>query len=253
MPGANDYDKYAAMRQKELQQGTKLPHRYVEKPAMQKLLPDLKGKRVLMLGCGTGEESAMLSEVGAAELTGIDISAESIKLARKTYPQHTFQVGDMHQLDFPDGHFDFVYSSLTIHYSAEPEKVYAEIHRVLTPDGSLQFSVGHPLRWASETIDIDGASSRILGFSCKEDSPRLYGTYSTLSKHSDTFSSGEVLEFWVGPPSLHFNLLKQSGFAVQEFVETRAIEECREVDPYYYERFHEFPQFMVYVANKPSN
>ncbi|TAH33544.1 class I SAM-dependent methyltransferase [Candidatus Saccharibacteria bacterium] len=120
----NDYDAYAAERQEELKKGLKLPHRYVEKPAMKSLLPDLRGKEVLLLGCGTGEETMMLEEFGAASMIGVDLSEGSVRLARETYPAHSFQTMDMHSLDFPDESFDFVYSSLTIHYSPEPLKVY---------------------------------------------------------------------------------------------------------------------------------
>ena len=64
----NDYDKFAKERQLELKKGIKKPHRFIEKPMMNELLPDLTGKKVLMLGCGTGEESLMLKEHGHKKL-----------------------------------------------------------------------------------------------------------------------------------------------------------------------------------------
>ena len=70
----NDYDKFAKERQEELKKGIKKPHRFIEKPMMKELLPDLTGKKVLMLGCGTGEESLMLKEYGSREIIGIDLS-----------------------------------------------------------------------------------------------------------------------------------------------------------------------------------
>jgi len=246
----NDYDQFAALRQKELKAGKKLPHRFVEKPAMRKLLPALTGKRVLMLGCGTGEESVMLEEFGGTNMVGVDISEESVKLAQKSYPKHSFKVCDMHKLNFKDSEFDFVYSSLTIHYSEYPKKVYEEILRVLKPGGALQFSVGHPMRWASERIQLDNVTTKVLGYSEDQNKPRLYGSYSSFQQYDETFSSGEVLRFWVAPPSMHFQLLSEVGFAVESFVETRAIDECKEVDPYYYERYSKFPQFTLFVAKK---
>lgn len=253
MAQVNDYDNWAAIRQKELKAGEKLPHRYVEKPAMRKLLPDLTGKKVLLLGCGTGEESQLLAEYGATNMIGIDLSQESVRLAQESYPGITFSVGDMHQLEFEDNSFDFVYSSLTIHYSSSPADVYKEIYRILRPGGSLQFSVGHPVRWASERIDIDGITTKILGYSENEEHRRLYGTYSSFKEYDETFKSGEILRFWVGPPSMHFSLLREAGFMVDSFVETRAIEDCKDVDEYYFVRNHEFPQFVVFVAKKPRD
>jgi ubiquinone/menaquinone biosynthesis C-methylase UbiE len=253
MAKVNDYDRFAAIRQKALIHGAMLPHRFVEKPAMKKLLTNLENNKVLMLGCGSGEESKLLEEFGAGEMYGIDLSPESIKLAIKTYSKHKFLVGDMHHLEFIDEQFDFVYSSLTVHYSADPLIVYKEVFRVLKPGGSFQFSVGHPVRWASERVEIDGVTTKILGFTNSHaEKPKLYGNYSEFKRYDDVSSRGEVLRLWVGPPSMHFNLLKDAGFVVKEFVETKAVEECKEIDPFYYERFSRFPQFTIFVAEKPK-
>ncbi|MEI6054386.1 MAG: class I SAM-dependent methyltransferase [Candidatus Saccharibacteria bacterium] len=249
----NDYDNFAAKRQEGLVNGTIFSHRFVEKPAMKKLLRNLSGNKVLMLGCGTGDESKLLEEFGASDMHGVDLSSESIMLAKGAYPKHEFLVGDMHHLQFDDEFFDFIYSSLTVHYSADPLSVYKEIFRVLKPGGSFQFSVGHPVRWASESIEIDGLGMKILGFSGNYDEkPRLYGNYSEFKKYDQVFPSGEVLSFWVGSPSMHYNLLKAAGFIVKEFIETKAVEECKDVAPFYYERFSRFPQFMIFVAEKPK-
>lgn len=246
----NNYDKYAAERQQELKKGEKLPHRFVEKPAMRKLLPNLAGKKVLMVGCGTGEETLLLEEFGAGPMVGVDLSKESIRLANESYPTHEFKVADMHTLPFEDATFDFVYSSLTVHYSSHPIDVYKEVLRVLKPGGKFQFTVGHPMRWASERITIDGTTTKIMGYTEGDTIPHLYGDYLGFKEYSETFASGEVLQFWIGPPSMHFNLLQEAGFNVTNFVETKAIEECKAVNEPYYERFSHFPQFMAFSARK---
>ncbi|MDN5275018.1 MAG: ubiE/COQ5 methyltransferase family protein [Candidatus Saccharibacteria bacterium] len=246
----NDYDQYAAQRQKELKKGEKLPHRFVEKPAMRKLLPNLKDKKILLLGSGTGEESMLLEEFGAGPMVGIDLSKESVRLANESYPKHEFRVADMHKLPFDDSTFDFVYSSLTIHYSSTPIEVYKEVMRVLKPGGVFQFTVAHPMRWASERIMINEVPTKVMGYTEGDRPPRLYGNYSGFQVYDETFSSGETLRFWVGPPSMHFGLLRQAGFVVTDFVETKAVEETKQVDEYYFERFSRFPQFVVFVAKK---
>lgn len=248
----NDYDKYAAQRQAELKKGEKLPHRFVEKPAMRNLLPKLEGKNVLMLGSGTGEESLLLEEYGATSMKGVDLSAESVRLANKFYPNHRFSVADMHKLDFDDESFDFVYSSLTVHYSSEPLDVYKEIWRVLKPGGTFQFSVGHPMRWASERVAIENIPHKLMGYTEGDTTPRLFGNYTEFHEYDETFPSGEVLRFWIAPPSMHFGLLRDAGYEVANFVETKAIEECRQADENYFQRFSRFPQFVVFVAKKPA-
>jgi ubiquinone/menaquinone biosynthesis C-methylase UbiE len=247
----NDYDKYAKARQDALLNGASKPHRFVEKPMMRSMLGDLSGKKVLMLGCGTGEETALLEEFGAGDLVGMDLSENSIKIAAETYPRYQFVVGDMHELPFGDGEFDFVYSSLTIHYSDNPEKVYAEIYRVLRPDGQLLFSVGHPIRWASQDVQIGALPLRVTGHTREHDGEQVvYGSYNTFARHEHFFSDSNPLSFYTGAPSMHFKLLRRCGFVVEDFTESRCVEEAREVDEDYYLRYSELPQFMAFLAKK---
>ncbi|HKR81677.1 MAG TPA: class I SAM-dependent methyltransferase [Candidatus Saccharimonadales bacterium] len=252
MERTNNYDDFAAEKQKRLREGMEPPHRFVEKPAMQKLLPDLTGKHILLIGCGTGEETVILEQKGAVDITGIDISAESVRLARQAYPQYTFLVGDMHHLDFPDSSFDFVYSSLAVHYSATPANVYKEMYRVLKPQASLQFSTVHPVRYSSAQTEIDGKRVRLLGYSEDyENSPVTYGDYLNFQEYSQKLPhGGETIQYWAGPPSMHFQSLQDAGFQVTHFIETKATEEAKTLLPFYYERFSKFPQFVVFAAQK---
>lgn len=247
----NNYDKYAKLRQEELMKGLSKPHRFVEKPMMKSMTPDLTNKKVLMLGCGTGEESKMLKTFGAAYLVGIDISDHSVEIAKNTYKDCDFVVGDMHNIPFDAESFDFVYSSLTIHYSKDPGKVYKEIYRVLKKDGELLFSVGHPLRWASTKIEVENISSRIIGYSDNDEFEQtVYGNYNTFKEHTHHFREGEVLSFYVGSPSMWFKLLIKNGFSVIDFTESQCTEEAKQIDEKYYKRFFEIPQFMAFLAKK---
>lgn len=218
---------------------------------MKKLLPNLTGKKILLLGCGTGEETQLLEEFGAKDIHGIDISEASITLAQATYPAHHFSVGDMHHIDFADSSFDFIYSSLAIHYSETPQTVYDEAFRVLKPGGSFQFSVGHPVRWATELVNIRGDDIIMAGFAIKAEKPRLYGTYSEFKSHEARLPNSQRERIWIGPPSMHFSLLQSAGFTIDNFVETKPDEALMQVDEAYYQRCSRFPQFAVFVATKP--
>jgi ubiquinone/menaquinone biosynthesis C-methylase UbiE len=252
----NDYDKFAEKRQQDLINGMKPSHRFVEKPMMKSMIPNLKNKKVLMLGCGTGEESNLLKTFGASlnQLTGIDVSSKSIEIAKRSYPDIEFVVGDMNELPFENESFDFVYSSLAIHYSATPEKTYKEVYRVLKKDGLFLFSVGHPLRWSSEEQIINDETSRIIGCSKSDNGNKVYGKYNSFEKH--IFSSfawqndNEVLSFYVGSPSMHFKLLRQVNFEILDFTESKCVEEAKTVDMNYYIKNSEIPQFMAFLAKK---
>ena len=252
----NDYDKFAEKRQQDLINGMKPSHRFVEKPMMKNMIPDLKDKKILMLGCGTGEETMLLETFGASkeQLVGIDLSRKSIEIAKLTYPNIEFIVGDMNNLPFEDDSFDFVYSSLAIHYTATPETTYKEVYRVLKKEGLFLFSIGHPLRWASEEKNIDDEIIRVIGCSKKDDENKVYGKYHSFEKH--TFSSfawqndNEVLSFYVGSPSMHFKLLRKSNFEVLDFTESKCVEEAKNIDINYYTKYSEIPQFMAFLVKK---
>ncbi len=90
-------------------------HSYYEKPAMYKLLPNIDNKKVLSIGCGSGEDSNYLKKQGAKRSVGIDLSKGLIEIAKESHKECEFEVMDMEKLNFSDSSFDFVYSSLAIH------------------------------------------------------------------------------------------------------------------------------------------
>src|SRR3990167_33528 len=95
------YDENAERYANNLKKGASSPHHaYYEKPAIYALLPDLKSKNALSLGCGSGEDSAYLKKQGAIRSAGIDISKGLIEIAKKEHPDCEFIQGDMEKLPF---------------------------------------------------------------------------------------------------------------------------------------------------------
>ena len=66
-------------------------------PEALELLPEVAGKRVLHVFCGTGETSAELVARGAL-VTGIDLDEDALAAARERAPGGLFLVADLHQL-----------------------------------------------------------------------------------------------------------------------------------------------------------
>lgn len=124
--------------------------REVNMPAMMSLLPKERAK-LLDHGCGTGDFTA---ELGALhEVEGTDISPRMIELARAAHPNITFTVWDgMSQ--YPDARiFDVVVSKLVLMF-LEDLNAFAERSReLLVPDGSLVFSVAHPMSTSRKVTD----------------------------------------------------------------------------------------------------
>lgn len=72
------FEGYRRLRQKEGNANA-----LFETPSLFSLLPDLKGKRILDLGCGCGDHCAEFIRLGAASVTAIDISAKMLEAARE--------------------------------------------------------------------------------------------------------------------------------------------------------------------------
>ena len=90
------------------------------------------GKDVLEVGCGLGTD---LMEFKGARAVGVDLTPRAVALARRRGADA--RVADARSLPFPDASFDLVYSFGVIHHSPEPEKIVAEIWRVLRPGGTV--------------------------------------------------------------------------------------------------------------------
>lgn len=246
----NDYDKFAEKRHYEVTNGINKALRFVEKPMMMSMLPNIAGKKVLLLGCGTAEESELLNKYNPKKIIGIDISKKSIAIAKECYPDCDFYVGDMLKLPFKENEFDFIFSSLAIHHVENKEKVFEELYRVLNKNGEVLFSVGHPVRFATEKIDYNNTSYHVIGFEAGSDGTHVFGNYMSHKKQVNYFKDNEVLEEFIAPPSYYFEALINNGFVVKNFKESRCIDECKNVDEAYYNRFHELPQFMAFLAKK---
>jgi len=111
------------------------------------MLPEMAGRRVVDLGCGFGWFCRWAREAGAAEVLGLDVSANMLARARETTsdPAITYRQADLETLELPAGSFDLAYSSLTLHYLENLAGPFAMVRRALVPGGSFVFSAEHPL------------------------------------------------------------------------------------------------------------
>jgi SAM-dependent methyltransferase len=118
-----------------------------EWPALRALLPDMRGQRVLDLGCGFGWFCRWARQQGAAHVQGIDVSERMLARAAAAGPDTAITYGraDMERLELPSNSYGLVYSSLALHYVENLDGLMSVVHRSLIPGGSLVFSVEHPI------------------------------------------------------------------------------------------------------------
>jgi SAM-dependent methyltransferase len=101
------------------------------------------GKRVLDLGCGAGHGSRFLKRAGAAEVVGVEASAEAVSQARAYGPAPGFEfvVGEPGRPPVLPGAFDLLVSFGTLGRVAEPGGFLRACRQLVRPDGVLLFSL----------------------------------------------------------------------------------------------------------------
>ncbi len=101
----------------------------------------VKGKRVLDIACGEGYGSHLIKQAGAAHVTGVDISNESVAKAKKLFSGDglEFKAADAASLDvlFPENEFDVVISVETIEHLADPRSFLESLKRLTKPAGVI--------------------------------------------------------------------------------------------------------------------
>ncbi len=114
------------------------------------------------IGCGPGHVAAYLHGLGAA-VVGIDLSPEMVTVARRHFPQITFEQGSMLSLGVPDASWGGIVALYSIIHLPPEARTQAlvEFHRVLRPGGLLllAFHIGEEQRhldeWWGQAVSLD--------------------------------------------------------------------------------------------------
>ncbi|WP_130806427.1 class I SAM-dependent methyltransferase [Senegalia massiliensis] len=147
------------------------------------LFKPFKGMKVLDIGCGTGNFSIRLKELGC-EVIGIDISDEMLNIARKKAKEKNLDIEflnmDIYNLEFDNESFDAAFSMAAFEFIKDTKKAMDEIFRVVKPNG--QILVG--------TINKDSTWGRLyLSEDFQKNSVFKYAKFKTIEDfiyiHSD--------------------------------------------------------------------
>ena len=106
-------------------------------------LPDLAGKDVVELGCGTAYFGAWLKKAGAARVVGVDPTPAQLETARRCNEKFGLGLELVEafgeEVPLPDSSFDLVVSEYGASIWADPYKWIPEAARLLRPGGDLVF------------------------------------------------------------------------------------------------------------------
>jgi len=215
-----------------------------EIPVLFSMLPDLKGKRVLDLGCGFGEHCRKFIDYGAQKVVGIDISEKMLEIAKteNSSERITYIHMPMEEIGRLDEKFDAVISSLALHYVEDFEGVVRNVYKLLYSGGYFIFSQEHPFctcysggdRW---TRDENGRKLHLnLANYGIEGEKKSTWFVDNVKKYHRTFST-------------IINTLTAAGFCIEKIIEPLPSAELLQKYPDYADLFHK-PDFLLIKAKK---
>lgn len=212
------------------------------------LVGEVKGKRVLEIGCGGGQCSIAFAKRGAIA-TGIDISDQQVKFARKLAEQEgvpaTFLRRSVENLSpIPDRSQDVVFSSYALQFLKRTTRCFAEVVRVLKPGGLFVFSLDHPFWYC---LAVAENNLRI-------ESSYFDGLYSYRWEQKGMKSKPRVFQYQrtVGD---WFRLLRDAGLEVLDIIEPEPVESGSGQDwgaDYSPQRQRMVPATIIWKARKPK-
>jgi SAM-dependent methyltransferase len=141
------YDKHASRWQRRKPSSLS---DFTGRPAVFDLCGDVSGLDILDLGCGEGYCSRELAGRGARSVTGVELSAEMVQLARAQEDELkqgiTYRQGDVTRLEDADASYDLAVGVFVYNYVTAGQMLasFREARRVLRPGARFVFAVPHP-------------------------------------------------------------------------------------------------------------
>jgi len=233
------YDRIAKKYHEGRKVGWKMVYNeFNEMPATLSFLKNVKGKKILDLGCGTGIYTKILKKRGA-KVYGVDISPEMIEIAKREVKGVEFKVGSAVDLPYKSGTFDMVLASLVIHYFPSLDKAFSEIRRVLKKDGIFIFSSDNP---------VVAATHRMRG------KPRKYRVFRNYFDEGKFYKRWPRIKSRVPYQHITFQTMiravVRNGFNIEDFVDTRTTKEAKKYDRSMYAFTSKVPWFSVWKVRK---
>jgi 2-polyprenyl-6-hydroxyphenyl methylase/3-demethylubiquinone-9 3-methyltransferase len=126
---------------------------FAAKKSLEELLPNLRNKTFLDVGCGSGLFSIAAGALGASKVLGFDIDEESIvtskRLLEKVSQWDTnvrknaieFKVGSVFNEDMGCQRYDVVYSWGVLHHTGDMYKAFAAVCRMVEKNGILVIAI----------------------------------------------------------------------------------------------------------------
>lgn len=239
----NFFNQYEELRKENK---NKNANDLIEIPNFRKLVPDVKNKSILDLGCGYGENDKYYKEQGAKYVLGTDISYKMLELAEINNKKDgvEFMKIAMEDISSINQKFDIIISSLAFHYIKDFDKLIEDCYNLLNDNGYLVFSQEHPI-----TTCIKYTEHVKEGHTIIDD--KYFGLFSDYNR------SGKRTKEWFGEEVIKYhrnfeeiiNTLINKGFMIDKILEPIPSKEAIKNNPKYINQYDR-PFFLFVRAKK---
>ncbi len=190
------------------------------------MMGDLKGKKILDAGSGSGRFTAKIAGLGA-ECIGIDGSEELVKLSKNNYQHLDFFHQDLTKpLTFSDNTFDVILCKYVFMSIEDIRLPLNEFKRILKQGGLLVVSLGHPVLWLYHWLAAHWKIKERKGFS------DLEGYFKTKEISIQIKESSNIeVSFIYRPISYYINTFIDQGFIIKKIDETKPTEAFLDLVP----------------------
>ena len=196
---------------------------------LEKIIPNLKEKKILDLGCGRGEFLTAMKDKGY-DIVGVEPDPDKLEAIEKNKEENKTDaeviIAPGEKIPFPEATFDLVYCSDVLEHCKDPRQLLKESYRVLKPQGQMYLTVINRFgfkdphyhlrfvnfmpRWLGERyIALRRKSKELLpGFRKKESRYKLsemhYFTFNGFKKLADQvgFDVQDLKEYKIRHPEL---------------------------------------------------
>lgn len=239
----NFFNQYEELRKENK---NKNANDLIEIPNFRKLVPDVKNKSILDLGCGYGENDKYYKEQGAKYVLGTDISYKMLELAEINNKKDgvEFMKIAMEDISSINQKFDIIISSLAFHYIKDFDKLIEDCYNLLNDNGYLVFSQEHPI-----TTCIEYTEHVKKGHTIIDDKYfGLFSDYNRPGKRTKEWFGEEVIKYHRNFEEI-INTLINKGFMIDKILEPIPSKEAIKNNPKYINQYDR-PFFLFVRAKK---
>jgi SAM-dependent methyltransferase len=211
----------------------------LEMPAALSLLGNVRKKKILDFGCGTGIYAKKLTKEGAM-VKGFDISPNMLKIAKEENPNLDLRVGSGYKIPFKEK-FDIIIAPLVLDYFNNWGKVFRQVKKVLKNKGVFIFSVGNPVSECVKRVWFKNKKYRVLGIN----SYFVEKSHYVIWRYEDKKKNISVVNYHKTYETIIKTIIR-NGFEIVDYKDTFPIYKSKKLFPRDYKTASKTPYFCVW-------